>query len=96
LRGHPAAPYPLRPDPRQPPSAPLPPNLTADDLKPLLEKLSREERLRLARLALGTSLLGESDAGAYALQKPGADESADVDRGLGWEAGGWEEFDAAR
>jgi hypothetical protein len=78
----------------------MPPNLTADDLKPLVQKLTREEQLRLARMALGAATVSGADAASYLTSMPGRDEFGEEpdggDSGLGWEGGGWEEFDAAR
>jgi hypothetical protein len=61
--------------------------LKAEDLIPLIAKLSREERLRLTRLALSQGL---SDAQAYAAQPVGDEEFAADDDPLSWEAEGWE------
>jgi hypothetical protein len=60
--------------------------LKADDILPLIAKLSPEERLRLLRLALGQ---GKTDARAYALQPPRDDEFSSDEDGLSWEADGW-------
>ena len=63
--------------------------LKADDILPLIAKLSREERRRLFRIALGR---GETDARAYAAQPPRDDEFSSDEDGLAWEAEGWEEI----
>lgn len=70
--------------------------LTADDLRPLIAKLTVRERQRLARLALtrpGMSA-AERDAAAYRLRPVAAEEFAGSDTAdpLAWEAEGWEEF----
>jgi hypothetical protein len=73
-----------------------PMSMTAEDLWPLVEKLTRSERLKLARLALARVALppGASDAQRYAACPPCADEfaSEDADDPLAWEGEGWEEF----
>ena len=70
-------------------------SMTAEDLWPLVEKLTRAERLKLARLALARVDLppGASDSRRYAACPPCADEFASESRDdpLAWE-GGWEEF----
>ena len=58
------------------------PVLTADDLWPLVQKLSRDEQVRLARLALCA-------AGA-------AGDAARDESGLDWDAEGWEDLDPKR
>ena len=61
--------------------------LKADDILPLIAKLSPEERRRLFRLALGQ---GRTDAQAYAEQLPGDGEFSSDEDNLSWEAEGWE------
>jgi hypothetical protein len=61
--------------------------LTADDLLPLIAKLSNEERHRLLRLAFRQ---GSTDADAYAAQPVTPDEFGSDDDPLAWEAEGWE------
>ncbi len=72
-------------------------SLTADDLWPLLAKLPRPERLKLARLALSQVGLPSTatDAERYVACAPGRDEllSGSDDESLAWEAEGWEEFE---
>ncbi len=68
---------------------------TAEDLWPLVAKLSRKERLRLARCALASVALppDASDAERY-LKIPvreGEFGSAGDDP-LGWDGDGWAEF----
>ena len=71
--------------------------LTAQDLWPLVSKLSHEEQVRLAKLALAAA---GHDPGAdvqqYRSSPPGPDElKADPDA-LAWESEGWDGFDAPR
>ncbi len=70
--------------------------LTAEDLKPLVEKLPREEQVRLARMALGAAAATSGDAAAYVAARPSGDEFPTEPDGLDWESDGWDEFDAAR
>lgn len=73
----------------------MPDPQTAQDLWPLVQKLPREERLRLAKLALRSATVGD-DATAYGATPVGVDEfSADEDP-LAWDAEGWEQFGAPR
>jgi hypothetical protein len=39
----------------------MPPRLTAADLRPLVQKLTREEQIRLARIAIGAAALSGAD-----------------------------------
>jgi hypothetical protein len=70
--------------------------LTADDLWPLIEKLPRAERLKLARLALSRTVLpaAATDSQRYAACPARPDEfsGGSDDEPLAWEAEGWEEF----
>jgi len=73
------------------------PPMTADDLWPLVQKLSRRERLRLARLALTREALASdaTDEERYQRLPPGEDEFVDAapdreDDPLGWDAEGWD------
>ena len=61
--------------------------LKADDLIPLIAKLSLEERRRLLHFALNQ---GMSDAQAYAARPPRAPEFSSDDDALSWDAEGWE------
>jgi hypothetical protein len=71
--------------------------ITVADLWPLVRKLPRVERVRLARLALGASgETGRSDAEAYKAAPPSDGEFGSDDAQLSWEPEGWEEFDATR
>ena len=66
----------------------------AEDLWPLVAKLSRPERIRLARLALATTVLPESatDAERYRSMPVTAQEFHDaVDDPMTWESSGWED-----
>lgn len=64
--------------------------LRAEDLLPLIAKLPRDQRVRLAELAL--SAAGTGDAAVYATVPVPADELASDDDSLGWDAEGWDEF----
>ena len=69
--------------------------MTAEDLWPLVAKLSRTEQVRLARLALARSAVGHSrsDAEAYAAQPVGPDEfSTGDDDPMAWDAEGWDDL----
>ncbi|MBI4701624.1 MAG: hypothetical protein HY744_10785 [Deltaproteobacteria bacterium] len=67
-------------------------DITADDLWPLVAKLPREQRLRLARLALARTPAPASDADAYARVPVARDELTDeADDPLAWEAEGWDD-----
>ena len=61
--------------------------LTANDLMPLIEKLSEDEQLELVRRVLAGRRLKEADK-AYE-PAPGPDEFSQEDDGLGWEPGEW-------
>jgi hypothetical protein len=64
-------------------------SLTASDFRPLILKLSRDERVRPAKLALGAAAHDDSSGTAYAATPPGWDEFSSDDEPLGWEAEGW-------
>jgi len=73
------------------------PLLTAEDLWPLVQKLSHDEQVRLAKLALrAAARSGGSDADTYRASPPGRDEFSSEEEPLAWEAEGWDEFDASR
>jgi hypothetical protein len=73
------------------------PDVTADDLWPLVSKLSPQEQVRLAKLALRAAALGSGDdAAAYAAAPVRPDEFSSDDDPLAWEAEGWEGLDAPR
>ena len=66
---------------------------TADDLVPLLAKLTRAEKVRLARIALSRAAADSSsdDGAAYVAMPPQAEEfAADEGEFLAWDAGGWD------
>ncbi|MGK4008635.1 hypothetical protein WMF31_38865 [Sorangium sp. So ce1036] len=67
--------------------------ITANDLLPLVLKLPRDERVRLARLALAAAAQdGPADAAAYAKMPVQQDELGhDADEMLAWDAEGWED-----
>ncbi len=68
---------------------------TAEDLWPLVAKLSRKERMRLARFALAAVALppGTSDAERYLRIPVSKDEFASTEKDpLAWDADGWDEF----
>lgn len=71
--------------------------LTAQDLWPLVTKLSHDEQVRLAKLALAAAGgVPAADLAQYQATPPGAQEFSSSDDPLGWEAEGWDEFDAPR
>ncbi len=73
------------------------PTLTAEDLWPLVQKLTHDEQVRLAKLALrAAARSGEPDAATYRANPPGRDEFSSEEEPLAWEAEGWDEFDASR
>jgi hypothetical protein len=68
----------------------MPTPLTAEDLLPLIAKLSSEEKHRLLKLVLRQD---RSDSDADAAQPVTRDEfasDADEDDPLAWDADGWE------
>ena len=72
-------------------------NLTADDLWPLVLKLTHDEQVRLAKLALHAAARdGTADAVAYRTAPPGDEEFSRDEDPLAWEAEGWEDMDAPR
>ena len=62
----------------------------------LIRRLPREERLRLAKMALRSAAEEGDDDAAYADAAVGAEEFSSEDEALGWDADGWAEFSAAR
>jgi hypothetical protein len=66
--------------------------LTARAIWPLVLKLSHNERVQLAKLALKAAAM--DDAAAYRAAPEGTDEFASEDDPLAWEGEGWEEFSA--
>jgi hypothetical protein len=69
---------------------------TAGELWPLIQRLPREERLRLAKLALRSAAEEGGAEAAYAQAPVGADEFSSDEEPLAWDADGWKEFSAAR
>lgn len=72
------------------------PTLTADDLWPLVEKLSHDQQVKLARRALLAAARSGADADAYRAAPPAPDDFGSDEEGAAWEAEGWEEFQASR
>jgi hypothetical protein len=72
------------------------PALTADDLLPLVQKLSHDEQVRLAKLALRAAASSADEASVYRATPPPADEFSSDEEALAWEAEDWKEFDASR
>jgi hypothetical protein len=66
---------------------------TAQDLQSLVEKLTLEEQVRLAKLALRLASKARS-VKAYAESPPADTEFASDQDSLAWEAEGWDEFSA--
>jgi hypothetical protein len=66
--------------------------LTADDLLPLVAKLSHDEQVRLAQLALRAA----RDAAAYRAAPVRPDELSRDEEGASWEGEGWEAAGAPR
>lgn len=66
---------------------------TALELQHLVEKLTPEEQVRLARLALRLASKARSTR-AYAESPPAEAEFTSDDDSLGWDAEGWDEFSA--
>lgn len=69
-------------------------DITAQDLFPLVLKLSRQERIRLARMAFSSAAQDvPTDADAYKAQPVNPNEFGQAgDDPLAWDAEGWEEF----
>ncbi len=69
-------------------------DITAQDLFPLVLKLSRPERVRLARMAFSSAAQDEqADAAAYMAQPVKPDEFGQAgDEPLAWDAEGWEDI----
>ena len=71
--------------------------LTAQDLWPLVAKLSHDEQVRLAKLALmAASRTPAADVLQYSSSPPGAEEFSSTEDPLGWDADGWDHLDASR
>jgi hypothetical protein len=69
-------------------------DITAQDLFPLVLKLSRQERVRLARMAFSSAAQdARTDADAYLAQPIKPDEFGQAsDDPLAWDAEGWEDI----
>ncbi|KFE71020.1 hypothetical protein [Hyalangium minutum] len=62
-----------------------------------MQKLSHDEQVRLAKLALSAAAKsGGSDAASYRASPPGREEFSSEEDPLAWEAEGWDEFNAPR
>ncbi len=70
--------------------------LTADDLLPLVAKLSHDEQVRLAQLALRAARDATRDAAAYRANPVRPDELSPDEDGASWEGDGWEAPGASR
>jgi len=64
-------------------------SLTANDLLPLVARLTPSERERLVHLIRATS---ERDAAMYATVPVRVDEFTTADESLAWDADSWTEF----
>lgn len=63
--------------------------LTADDILPLVDSLTLQERVRLLRLIAGPQ---GGDASVYRSVPPSRDEFSADDDPLAWDAEGWEDM----
>lgn len=63
--------------------------LTADDILPLVDSLTLQERVRLLRLI---AIPQGGDASVYRSVPPSHDEFSADDDPLAWDAEGWEEI----
>lgn len=70
--------------------------LRAEDLLPIVDRLSHGEQVRLVKLVLNAAGASSLDAAAYAAKPEGADEFVQEDDGAGWEGEGWEAGGASR
>lgn len=70
--------------------------LTADDLLPLVEKLTQDEQVRLAKLALRAARDVTRDAAAYGKTPVRPDEFSQDEEGAAWESEGWKVVGAPR
>lgn len=71
--------------------------LTAQDLWPLVAKLSRDEQVRLAKLALATAAQTlHADIWRYRASSPAPDEFSSTDDPLAWDGDCWNGLDAPR
>lgn len=72
-------------------------HVTVEDLLPLVAKLTLDERIRLAQLALevADSEEREGPAEVYRIAPVQGHEVADGEDPLAWEAEGWEDVERA-
>jgi hypothetical protein len=70
--------------------------LTADDLLPLVAKLTHDEQVRLAQLALRAARDATRDAAAYRQTPVRPDEFSQEEEAASWEGEGWEAVGAPR
>lgn len=70
--------------------------LTADDLLPLVAKLTHDEQVRLAQLALRAARDGSRDAAAYRATPVRPDEFSQEEDAGAWDGEGWEVAGAPR
>jgi hypothetical protein len=63
--------------------------LRADDILPLVDSLTPQERVRLLRLIAGPQ---GGDASVYQSVPPARDEFSADDEPLAWDAGDWEDL----
>ncbi|MBL8113676.1 MAG: hypothetical protein JNK60_12380 [Acidobacteria bacterium] len=70
-------------------------DVTAEDLLPLVAKLSPEERARLSRMALllGSPSRDAADALRYQTEPVRAGEFESIEDPLAWDADGWDGFE---
>ena len=64
--------------------------LRAEDLLPLIKRLSHDEQLQLAKLALKAARDSSRDAAIYQQKPVRSDEFSDEDDGAAWDGEGWE------
>lgn len=70
--------------------------LTADDLLPLVAKLSQDEQIKLAQRVLHAAKDPTRDAALYRATPVRRDELSQTEDGLSWDAEGWETDGASR
>jgi len=70
--------------------------LTADDLLPLVAKLTHDEQVRLAQLALRAARDSTRDAAAYRATPVRPDEFSQDQEGASWDGEEWEAAGAPR
>jgi len=67
----------------------MPKPLTVEELLPLVQSLSPQDKVRLLRLMTTT----RSDAEAYRDQPPGESEFSTAEDPMAWDADGWENIE---